>query len=72
MLQINITDFRKNIPAILKQTIKLNEPVNIRTKNGNVVIISEEDYNRLMGTLYLIEGMKTPVSECIPEDKVDW
>ena len=53
MLNTNITNFRKNIFAILEQTIKYNEPVNISTKSGNAVIISEEDYNGLMETVYL-------------------
>jgi antitoxin YefM len=82
MLNTNITNFRENIFAMLEQTIKYNEPVNISTKDGNAVIISEEDYNGLMETLYLcsvpnmreriMEGMKTPISECIPEDEVKW
>ena len=82
MLNTNITNFRKNIFAILEQTIKYNEPVNISTKSGNAVIISEEDYNCLMETLYLssipnikekiIDGMNTPLNECIPENEVEW
>ena len=82
MLNTNITNFRKNIIAILEQTIKYNEPVNISTKSGNAVIISEEDYNGLMETLYLssipnikekiIDGMNTPLNECIPENEVEW
>ena len=82
MLNTNITNFRKNIFAILEQTIKYNEPVNIITKSGNAVIISEEDYNGLMETLYLssipnikekiIDGMNTPLNECIPENEVEW
>jgi PHD/YefM family antitoxin component YafN of YafNO toxin-antitoxin module len=82
MINTNITNFRKNIFGLLEQTIKFNEPVNISTKDGNAVIISEEDYNGLMETLYLssipgmkeriVEGIKTPVSECIPENEVEW
>ncbi len=82
MLNTNITNFRKNIFTILEQTIKYNEPVNISTKLGNAVIISEEDYNGLMETLYLssipnmkeklIDGMNTPLDECIPENEVEW
>jgi PHD/YefM family antitoxin component YafN of YafNO toxin-antitoxin module len=82
MLNTNITNFRKNIFGMLEQTIKYNEPVNISTKDGNAVIISEEDYNGLMETIYLssipnmkeriTEGMNTPVSECIPENEVQW
>ena len=73
---------RKNIFGLLEQTIKYNEPVNISTKDGNAVIISEEDYNGLMETLYLcsvpgmkekiIEGLNTPLNESLPENEVEW
>lgn len=43
MLNINIANLRKNIFRFLEQTIKYNEPVNISTKDGNAVIISEEE-----------------------------
>ena len=82
MLNTNITNFRKNIFSMLEQTIKYNEPVNISTKDGNAVIISEEDYNSLMETLYLysipeqrekiIEGLNTPIEECVAENEVEW
>ena len=82
MLNTNITNFRKNIFELLEQTIKYNEPVNISTKAGNAVIISEEDYNGLMETGYLssipqlreqiIEGLHTPLDECLPENEVHW
>lgn len=82
MLNMNITNFRKNIFGILEQTIKYNEPVNVSTKAGNAVILSEEDYNGLVETLYLssipnikkqiMEGMNAPDSECVPEDEVNW
>lgn len=82
MTNINITNFRKNIYSIIDQIIKYNEPVNICTKNGNAVIISEEDYNNLMETLYiesvpglkedLIKAMNEPITEYIDEDEVKW
>ena len=82
MLNTNVTSFRKDIFKLLEQTIRFNEPINISTKDGNAVIISEEDYNGLMETLYLssmpevkkaiIEGLNTPISECIPESEVNW
>ena len=53
MLNTNVTAFRKNIFQLLEQTIKYNEPVNVSTKDGNVVVLSEEDYNGLMQTLSL-------------------
>ena len=82
MLNTNITNFRKNIFSMLEQTIKYNEPVNISTKDGNAVIISEEDYNSLMETLYLysipeqrekiIEGLNISIEECLTENEVEW
>ncbi len=53
VLNTNITNFRKNIYGMLEQTIKYNEPVNISTKDGNAVVISEADYNSLVESLYL-------------------
>ena len=41
MTNINITNFRKDIYALLEQTINFNEPINISTKNGNAVVLSE-------------------------------
>ena len=82
MLNTNITNFRKDIFNILAQTIRFNEPVNVSTKEGNAVIISEEDYNGLQETLYLssiaglkesiIEGLNTPLAECLPESEAEW
>lgn len=74
MLNTNATNFRKNMFEILDRTVKYNEPVSISTKNGNAVLISEDDYNSLMETLYLtsvpgmkeklIDGIHTPIEEC--------
>lgn len=82
MLNVNITNFRKNIFSILEQTIKYNEPVNISTKEGNAVVLSEEEYNGMMETLYLfsmpatkgniIEGLNTSIDDCISESEVEW
>ena len=82
MLNTNATNFRKNIFGLLEQTIKYNEPINISTKDGNAVVISEEDYKGLMETIYIcsvpglkeriIDGMNMPVSEFVSEDEVKW
>lgn len=82
MFSINITNFRKNIFGVLEQTIKYNEPVNITTKDGNAVLLSEEDYNGLIETLYLssnptvknqtMDGLNTPLDDCLKENEVKW
>lgn len=82
MTHTNITNCRKNLFELLEQTIMYNDPITIRTKVGNAVVMSEEDYNGLMGTLYLcslpglresiLEGANTPTSELIAESEVQW
>ena len=82
MQSTNATAFRKDLFRLLEQTVKYNEPISVTTKDGNVVIISEEDYNGLLETLYLssmpklkkdiVEGMNTAVAELISEDEVEW
>ncbi len=82
MATVNITNFRKNIFEYLTQTIKYNEPLNITTKEGNAVILSEDDYLGLMETLYLtsiptmkeklLKGKDESLSDCISEDEVVW
>ena len=49
---------------------------------GGDFLIDMEDYSGLMETLYLssiqgmkekiVEGLKTPLEDCIPEDQVEW
>lgn len=82
MTNINITSFRKDIYNLLEQTIKYNEPINISTKNGNAVILSEEDYNSIMETLYImsVPNLKDEIikratddnEEYVNESEVDW
>lgn len=80
MTNTNITNFRKDIYEMLEQTIKYNEPINISTKNGNAVVLSEEDYNSIMETLYImsIPGLKDEIikrsneEDYIDGSEVDW
>ena len=43
MRNVNVTNFRKDIYKLLENTIKYNEPINISTKSGNAVVLSEDD-----------------------------
>jgi len=75
MININVTSLRKDLFNILNNTIKYNEIVNVKTKKGNAIIISEESYNGLIATLELssnsklknkiLKGIKTSNKECI-------
>lgn len=82
MTSTNITNFRKNAYNYVEQTIKYNEPLSISTKDGNAVLLSEEDYSGIMETLYLVsvpgmrrkimDGMAEPLSDCVDETAVEW
>lgn len=82
MIHTNVTYFRKNMFQMLDRTIRFGKRIRIATQSGNAIVISEEDYNGIKETLYLmsipgmtetiLEGMRTPVSELIPEEKVEW
>ena len=82
MINTNVTHFRKNVSTLLDQTLKFNEPIHVSTRNGNVVVLSEDDYRGILETLEmnanpvmkqkLLEGKDTPLSECIPESEVEW
>ncbi len=82
MTNTNATNFRKDIYKLLQNTIRYNEPVHITTKDGDAILISEAEYRGLVETLDLIsvpemeekllDGMNAPLSECLPEDAVEW
>lgn len=82
MTTTTITNFRKNIYGMIENTIRYNEPLNIISKEGNAVVISEEEYNSLIETLYLtslpgmreklIDGLNTPLEDTIPEEEAVW
>lgn len=73
MTNTNATNLRKNLFEYLNQAVEYNDVINVSTKNGNAVIMSEEEYNGIMETMYLcsipgmresiVEGMNTPSEE---------
>lgn len=78
MTNTTITNLRQNIFEYISQAIDYNDVINVSTKNGNAVIISEDEYNSLIETLQLlsvpgmkekiIEGMNEPLDECVKYD----
>ena len=82
MTTTNITNFRQNIFEMLENTIKYNDLLNITTKFGNAVVLSEDEYRGLIETLSIlsnsemkdkiIDGKNTPLDECVPESEVEW
>ncbi len=82
MYNVNITNARNDLYNLVDMAIKDSEPVNIATKSGNAIIISEADYNALLETLYLssdpeykktlIDNMNAPLSEFVNESELEW
>lgn len=82
MTTTNITNFRKNAYNYVEQTVKFNEPINIATKDGNAVLLSEDDYRGIMETLYLVnvpgmrnkimDGLTEELTDCVDETAVEW
>ncbi len=82
MKTVSVTQARQNIYQLLEETISSSEPVQITTKKGNVIIVSEEDWTAIQETLYLlsipgmreslIEGTNTPIEECKTAEEIGW
>lgn len=80
MKTITATKARSNLYKLIDETAKSSEPIHITGKRTNSVLISEEDWNAIQETLYLlsipgmresiIKGMKTPVKKC--SDNLVW
>ena len=82
MTNTNATVLRKNLFSMLRNAIKYNEIINVNTRDGNAVILSEEEYNGLIATLEIstdpalhekiLTAKAEPIEECIPLDEVKW
>ena len=74
---INATAARNNFFKVMDEALSSHEPVVVTGKNGNVVILSEEDWRSIQETIYLssIPGMKEkitkglniPINECVED-----
>ncbi len=65
MTNTNATNLRKNLFDYLNSAVEFNDVINVNTKKGNAVILSEQEYNGIIETLYLcsIPGMKERLSD---------
>ena len=53
MTNTNITQARKDLFKLAESCLQYNDIININTKNGNIVLLSEEDYRGMTESLYL-------------------
>jgi len=80
MPTLNATEARAKLYRLIDEAAASHEPIIIKGKRGNAVLISEEDWRSIQETIYLLnipgmresirEGLATPVEECTQE--LDW
>jgi antitoxin YefM len=80
MPTLNATEARSKLYRLIDEAAASHEPIIIRGKRGNAVLISEDDWRSIQETIYLLnipgmresirEGLATPVEACTQE--LDW
>ena len=56
MIAVNYSNIRANLKTYMDKTRDDYETIVITSKNGNVVMISEEEYNNLMENLFIMNN----------------
>lgn len=74
----NITEARSNLYALVDQAADNSQPIMIKGKRNNALLISEEDWRAINETLYLcsipemresiLEGGREPLEGCSREN----
>ena len=64
-MTITATEARQQFYQLLRKSVKGHVPVKVTSKNGDAVILSEEDYEGLLETLELLSvpGMRRSIRE---------
>ncbi len=74
MTILSASEARSRLYRLIDETAMSHEPVKITGKRCNAVLVSEEDWNAIQETIYLLsisgmresirEGLATPIEEC--------
>ena len=80
MTILNATEARAKLYSLIDEAAETHQPIVIKGKRSNAVLLSETDWNAINETLYLlsipgmrdsiVEGMSMDVSECSKD--LDW
>ena len=80
MTTLNVTEARSKLYNLIDETAQTHQPIVITGKRGNAVLLSEEDWNSINETLFLLSipgmresirtGMDTSLDEC--DKDLDW
>lgn len=80
MTTLNVTEARSRLYSLIDETASSHQPIVIKGKRSNAVLISEEDWLSVNETLYLIsipgmresivDGMNTHLDDC--SEDLNW
>ncbi len=80
MPTLTTTEARSKLYKLIDETASSHEPIIIKGKRNNAVLISEDDWRSIQETIYLLnipgmresirEGLATPIEDCTQE--LDW
>lgn len=59
MTNMNATTARANFFQVASRVVKLNDVINVTTKDGNFIMLNEEEYNGMLETIYLMNSPET-------------
>ena len=82
MQTLSISKARANLFKLVEHVSLSHQSVHIHGRHNKAVLISEEDFDSIQETLYLMsvpgmyeklkEGLKTPLEECTPDSELEW
>ena len=80
MATLTATEARSKLYKLIDEAKESHKPITITGKRSNAVLLSEEDWNSIQETLYLLsipemresirDGLKTPLSKC--KKRLEW
>ena len=80
MTAVTASEARANLYRLIDETASSHQPLLISGKRNKAVLVSEEDWEAIQETLFLLsipgmresirEGMEAPVEECSKD--LDW
>ena len=80
MTTLNVTEARSKLYSLIDEASETHQPIVITGKRGNAVLLSEDDWNSINETLFLLSvpgmresvqsGMEVPLEEC--DKDLDW
>lgn len=80
MTSITVSEARANLYRLIDEAASSHQPLLIAGKRNKAVLVSEEDWEAIQETLFLLsvpgmresirEGMETSVDEC--SEDLDW